>query len=638
MNRSHWNRLLHSKKMIFAIFVAVLFHLLLLLRTEPDASLYRQMWKELPQEQMTTLQQEECLRYVRREQKRQENYFNHIQNISENAKSKQLFSFFAKEGSFEQKNLQSTWQQYEGKEMIRVSKEPGAGVVIASDGLLMSGILFLLVMIAAQILFVEDKVYGRKKLLLATRHGRGKDFLSRVVTLVEMTSICYVFFFGTKLLYATIRYGLGDLNRPIQSVWKYMDCVKEISVKEFLCLYYIQQFMMIIVGLIMLVCFCQFATRALWFYFGVFLFAGIELAAYEWISVNSWLALFRQINVYAYLQTEDRLGTFENLNIAGNPVAEELVRWSVVGSVLVISFLLGWWYYGRTIRQGRGLMFFVQKKHQWGCHTFLWMHEAYKIFVTERVLYLLIFLFIIMMVITPVYRDEYQDEDGFYYYYYIHKFEGEYTSEKEIQIQKEKDNFSTWKVQIAEKNSQYERNKIEKNLRREEGFQRFLKKCDYVKMHPGAELVDDRAFDILEGRTNPWDKVVHWGIGILAIVFCLTGLWNADTRYGCDMFVRPTLSGCGRLQKVRTCYAVLIVGLTSVIIYIPQFIRVLTVYSGLRWSACAASMEPLYRFGDDMSVKKYFMLLYALRFVGLFVCGIGICLWSGRRYSKEHSS
>ena len=119
MNRSHWNRLLHSKKMIFAIFVAVLFHLLLLFRTEPDASLYRQMWKELPQEQMTTLQQEECLRYVRREQKRQENYFNHIQNISENAKSKQLFSFFAKEGSFEQKNLQSTWQQYEGKEMIR---------------------------------------------------------------------------------------------------------------------------------------------------------------------------------------------------------------------------------------------------------------------------------------------------------------------------------------------------------------------------------------------------------------------------------------------------------------------------------------------------------------------------------------
>ncbi len=162
MHRSYWNRLLHSKKMIFVIFAAFSLHLLILLRTEPDAYLYQQMWKQLPQEQMTTMQQEECLRYVKREQKRQKNYAAHIQNICENAKSMQLFSFFAKEGSFDQKNLQSTLEQYEGKEKIQISGEPGAGVVVALDGLLMSGILLLLVLTAAQILFVDDKVYGRK--------------------------------------------------------------------------------------------------------------------------------------------------------------------------------------------------------------------------------------------------------------------------------------------------------------------------------------------------------------------------------------------------------------------------------------------------------------------------------------------
>ena len=56
--------------------------------------------------------------------------------------------------------------------------------------------------------------------------------------------------------------------------------------------------------------------------------------------------------------------------------------------------------------------------------------EAYKVFVTERVIYLLAFLFVIMSVITPVYHDEYQDEDSFYYYYYIHKFEGKFTQKK----------------------------------------------------------------------------------------------------------------------------------------------------------------------------------------------------------------
>ena len=112
MHRSYWNRLLHSKKMIFVIFAAFSLHLLILLRTEPDAYLYQQMWKQLPQEQMTTMQQEECLRYVKREQKRQKNYAAHIQNICENAKSMQLFSFFAQEGSFDQKNLQSTLEQY----------------------------------------------------------------------------------------------------------------------------------------------------------------------------------------------------------------------------------------------------------------------------------------------------------------------------------------------------------------------------------------------------------------------------------------------------------------------------------------------------------------------------------------------
>lgn len=65
MHRSYWNRLLHSKKMIFVIFAAFSLHLLILLRTEPDAYLYQQMWKQLPQEQMTTMQQEECLRYVK---------------------------------------------------------------------------------------------------------------------------------------------------------------------------------------------------------------------------------------------------------------------------------------------------------------------------------------------------------------------------------------------------------------------------------------------------------------------------------------------------------------------------------------------------------------------------------------------
>lgn len=90
--------------------------------------------------------------------------------------------------------------------------------------------------------------------------------------------------------------------------------------------------------------------------------------------------------------------------------------------------------------------------------------------MTERVIYLLAFLFVIMSVITPVYHDEYQDEDSFYYYYYIHKFEGKFTAEKELQIEKEKDNFATWKAQFTATNSEYERNKIEKNLRREEGF------------------------------------------------------------------------------------------------------------------------------------------------------------------------
>ena len=634
MHRSYWNRLLHSKKMIFVIFAAFSLHLLILLRTEPDAYLYQQMWKQLPQEQMTTMQQEECLRYVKREQKRQKKYAAHIQNICENAKSMQVFSFFAKEGSFDQKNLQSTLEQYEGKEKIQISGEPGAGVVVASDGLLMSGILLLLVLTAAQILFVDDKVYGRKKLFLATRHGRGKDYLIRVLTLVEMTVIGYVILVGTRVLYAEICYGIGDRNRSIQSVWKYIDCIKEISVKQFLEQYYIQQFLVILAAVMAIICFSQFATRSLWLYLGGSIFAGAELAAYQFVSENSWLALLRKINLFSYLQMEDRLGTFENLNIAGNPVNEEIVRWFVVGLVMAVSFLLGWWYYGRTLRQGRGLAVFRHKKHVWGCHGSLWGHEAYKVFVTERVIYLLAFLFVIMAVITPVYHDEYQDEDSFYYYYYIHKFEGKFTAEKELQIEKEKDNFATWKAQFTATNSEYERNKIEKNLRREEGFQRFLKKCDYVKAHPGAELVDDRAFEILEGKTNPWDKAVHWGIGILAIVFCLVGLWNADTRYGCDIFVMPTVSGCGRLQRIRTCYAVLITVLIAVILYAIQFFRVIASYTELHWTALAVSLEPLYAFGSGVSIKGYFALLYALRFIGLLVCGIGICLYSGRRYYR----
>ena len=163
-------------------------------------------------------------------------------------------------------------------------------------------LLLFVIFTSVMVIFYKDRENGIVALIKPLRYGRTRLALAKTATVFSVCFACGAVFFMMNLWIGSIRYGLGDLSRPVQSLSGYLGCNLPISVRELLCLIFAYKILAIFI--------CALISQSLFIrlknvtaYLTLLLAGGIETALYLLISETSYLSPIKQINLAAFVNS-----------------------------------------------------------------------------------------------------------------------------------------------------------------------------------------------------------------------------------------------------------------------------------------------------------------------------------------------
>ena len=246
-------------------------------------------------------------------------YHQYLQSIDDAAATMTAVSIFADPSSFAYRNIVKTPAAYDSVRSIQPVFAPSNGVLLAIENTPSDILLLFIIFTAVTVIFYKDRECGIVGLVKPLRYGRTRLALSKTAAVF---SVCLLFgggFFLLNLWIGSVRFGLGDLSRPAQSLKGFLGCNLRISVLQLLALVFIYKILaMFICALIAQSLFIRFKNTTA--YFVLLLAGGVETALYLIISETSVLSPIKQINLAAFINSAHLFKTYANINLFGFPI------------------------------------------------------------------------------------------------------------------------------------------------------------------------------------------------------------------------------------------------------------------------------------------------------------------------------
>ena len=263
------------------------------------------------------------------------NYAGYLEEIQSQSKKMSLLTKFSSSRDYNQENIVKTAADYLPLENVQPTWDTNAGVILFQKSVpAMSWLLCIGVLLAGLVVYTAER--PSLQLLKSMKKGTAALTMSKLFCLLLLTIGMTIVSVSVALIFSSAMYGLGDLLRPVQSV--FMSCQYRINVLQYL----------VFRALLLLLVECRFA-------FAVFLlcllfsrvasvvFASvIVIAAGAFIrmtvSAFSPLGFLRTGSLFSGLSGETEPAVYQNINCFGMPV--RLIRVYCVFS-LVLMFLAG---------------------------------------------------------------------------------------------------------------------------------------------------------------------------------------------------------------------------------------------------------------------------------------------------------
>ncbi len=246
-------------------------------------------------------------------------YHQYLQSIDDAAATMTAVSIFADPSSFAYRNIVKTPAAYDGVRSVQPVFAPSNGVLLAVENTPSDILLLFIIFTAVTVIFYKDRECVIVGLVKPLRYGRTRLALSKTAAVF---SVCLLFgggFFLLNLWIGSVRFGLGDLSRPAQSLKGFLGCNLRISVRQLMILIFVYKILAMFV--------CALIAQSLFIclknttsYFILLLVGGIETALYLLISDTSFLSPLKQINLAAFVNSAHLFKTYANINLFGFPI------------------------------------------------------------------------------------------------------------------------------------------------------------------------------------------------------------------------------------------------------------------------------------------------------------------------------
>ena len=564
------------------------------------------------------------LRYVISDVEKAAAYKGYLQSIADSAEKYGRLSIFMDGDEFSKRNVAKTALVYASLPEIEPIPGKSRGVVMASryKGSVLLGFIFVLYIVF--LLVTREKEIGSLNLTMTTKHGHACHGAVKLGMCLIASLVSAFTLEAENWIIADIYYGLGDMSRPIQSIPEYQPCIFDISVFSF---------MLITIAFRML---CVFMAATLVFFMAcrsrslpglaakLAIVFGIEGVLYYVISGKSIWGLFKYINIYTGLDSQELLGNYMNLNLFGYPVWYLPVFIGFAVTVITAFSVLSLRIYERMQSTPSGHKLKLPRLSVGTSSVFI--QECYRYFICERVL-LILLAFALVRVITfsPV-NETFAFQEDIYYKQYMLQLEGMYSDEKETEIAGEDRKYAeiTEKATSASAATDDDsvRNLIWMKYNDETAHFKVLDKvreqARYLKEKQGAFLYD-QGYRILAGEDSgkEADMLLALTSGLLMVI-CSVFMYGPDYQAGTDRMIRAARRGKGYLFARREVIGTLVLLIIFGVTYIPYIMSVLNAYCthGLDFPAC--SVHCLERCPHWVTIRLYLIGLNILRFMVLW--------------------
>ena len=581
-------------------------------------------------------------------------YPDFISSMEEKADNMHSVSIFNKKGTFAYRNIIKTPNDFIHLKGIELKLGDETGIVSSTQYRFTDLSIVAVIFLLCVFIFQMEKESGLIKLTKATKNGHLPEILSKLTVVAVTTAVFSLIFYGSILLLGHGLYGFGDLSRYVQSMSSFRDCNLLLSVNEFICIFIITKIVVaVLTALIFAVIFNIFSNSKV-IYVVLAALGALSYIGYAFIHPVSYINSLKYINIFSFFDVFTFYGEYMNINLFGLPISKVSASIGVIILIAVITTLLILFSYVRNYTSVAPVLQkliskITLKRRRINGSTSLLLQETYKILVSNKVI--LIFLVALIIGYQSIHTSPFlMTKDTSVYKSYVDSLAGEITVDKEKFIKDEQNRFNSIPLELQKLRNSLKNGVMDKDTYTQEinkitllsekkiGFERLKKQYQYL-----LELKEERGINgsficELSSRyifNNSTRDLYNGLIYCILLILCLSNIFPMEYKNGMVRVYKTTYNGRLKLFVHKGLIGSIIALVLMVIIYLPNYINLLSQYDIKTWSAPIQSISMFKDLNLNISIFNFVLFANLLQLIGGIAIAMFIILIS--LVVKKHS-
>ncbi len=544
-------------------------------------------------------------------------YKNYLDEIDASAERMTSVSIFAKKDSFAYKNIVRTPAAYSAVREVTPAYSRSEGILLAIDNPACDIMLIFCVLTAVIALVVKERESGITALIKPLRHGRAHLASAKSAVVLICVILTGALLYGSALAVGAMRFGLGDLTLPVQSLKGFIGCNLPINIGSAIARIFVVKLAAAFLAALIFECLCT-AFYSIYAYIATAAITAIEVVLYVFIDGNSWAAIFGKVNIAALIESAEVFKNYLNINIFGEPCNIIAVTGIALTAGIIGFFALQNFLFSRIeikdfkTRQLIPTSRYIPKK--------LFSYAVYKQFITHMGALIILLILGIQIYLATNYRIEFSSDDMQYRAYCVRFSEmTERQADEFAEAEKRRFEELHERVLTADFN---ESMKIYDELNAESGFERAYKQQRYISAldSDNKAMFYQTGWRRLFGADGYAEDMRLTLFAALGICFGISPLIAYDNRRRLGYLLYTNLHGKREYFRRNIAVSAIASILISAVVNAPHMIGILSLYKteGAEFSIrCIPEFERFF----DIPMVAYIALLCVLRTVSLILCG-----------------
>ena len=535
---------------------------------------------------------------------------------------------------YDLKNIEATAKVYAGLTATEIDYYPQKGLYTAISYAFTDLILLASMLLLALILVRQERDSGLLSLVRSLPGGRLKTALAKLAAFAASLLVVLTVLYGVNLAYCSASFGLGSLNRTIQSVPALMRCTMQITVGQYLLRFLLAKWAGAFVMGLWVMLAALVAKRAAAGWVGAL---ALPLAMYgirAAIPATSHWNVIKYANMVSLLQTNELLGNYRNLFWFGNPVSLPLVEWltaAVLGGSLFAAFCAVFAKAQLPPAAKRSFALPFSRKTRATSVT----HEEGRKLLLMNGAAVFLAAFLVFGIYQGVTAESYIDADEIYYAYYMKHISGPWRTESYNWLTEQGKEFAPMlEVQRRVISGELSSDALlaYNSLQQKYTVYQQIVQSNiqyYLKQNPGAWLVYETGYKKLFGFTGTADVQDTLLAGLLCAL-CFSGLFAMERKGGMDEILAATPLGRKYTAKAKLRQSTLVAAGITLGTVLPHLWQILWDYGLPALLAPAMSISELQAVPKFITLSDLLIFWFICRFAAC-LCMSRITLWLGQK-------